>query len=142
KLPLVKIVAGDRLHVRDTPENLKEFERQLRATLLAGETEVHVSPEHPLTSDQHIAEVVVTPGSPLDQASLDSSRVLWAYQLVPLALHRSGEPVRDSERQLTTRVLEVGDIVLVQGTTDALERLKRSGQVLVLDGRITVPRTE
>src|SRR5690606_25019431 len=38
-------------------------------------------------------------------------------------------------------ILSVGDIVLVQGTTDALERLKRSGQVLVLDDRISVTRT-
>src|SRR5690606_11060062 len=35
-----------------------------------------------------------------------------------------------------------GDILLVQGSKEALERLKRSGQMLVLDGRITVPRTE
>src|SRR5690606_8960753 len=43
---------------------------------------------------------------------------------------------------LTHELLNVGDIVLVQGSTEALERLKRTGQVLVLDGRITVPRTE
>jgi len=141
KLPSVVITAGDRLHVRDTAENLKEFERLLGATLLAGDADESVSPEHPLTSEQHLAEVVVTPGSALDGASLDSSRVLSAYELVPLALHRSAAPGESVEPAMR-ETLHVGDIVLVQGTTAALERLKRSGQVLVLDGRITVPRTE
>ncbi|MBN1239749.1 MAG: SLC13 family permease [Gammaproteobacteria bacterium] len=142
KLPSVVINAGDRLHVRDTAENLKEYERLLGATLLVGETEERVGPEHPLTSDQHLAEVVVTQGSVLDQASLDSSRMLWAYELAPLALHRPGSKPGDAGERLAREILSVGDIVLVQGTTEALERLKRSGQVLVLDGRITVPRTE
>ena len=142
KLPSVVLNPGDKLHVRDTAENLKEFERLLGATLLAGEAEEYVSPEHPLTSDQHLAEVVVTPGSALDGASLDSSRVLTAYELLPLALHRSGAGRGDMNETMTGQILDVGDIVLVQGTTQALERLKRSGQVLVLDGRISVPRTE
>src|SRR5690606_5753327 len=142
KLPSVVIAAGDRLHVRDTAENLKEFERVLGATLLAGETDEDVTADHPLTSDQHLAEVVVTPGSALDGVSLDSSRVLHAYELVPLALHRSGAEPGEPVEPVTRETLRVGDIVLVQGSTEALERLKRSGQVLVLDGRITVPRTE
>ena len=142
KLPLVVLAAGDRLHVRDTAEKLKEFERVLGATLLAGETDESVTPEHPLTSDQHLAEVVVTPGSALDGVSLDSSRVLSGYELVPLALHRTGAADGKVDETITREVLEVGDIVLVQGSTEALKRLKRSGQVVVLDGRITVPRTE
>ena len=142
KLPYVTIAAGDRLHVRDTRENLKDFERVLGATLLVGDTEQRVSSDHPLESDQHIAEVVVTPGSALAQTSLESSRVLSSYDLWPLALHRPGQRADRADQQMAVEILNVGDIVLVQGTTVALERLKRSGQVLVLDGRITVPRTE
>src|SRR5690606_38714464 len=124
KLPSVVIAAGDRLHVRDTAENLKEFERALGATLLAGETDENVTAEHPLTSDQHLAEVVVTPGSSLDGVSLDSSRVLSAHELVPLALHRSGAAPGETVETVTRETLHVGDIVLVQGSTEALERLK------------------
>ncbi|MFO7287685.1 MAG: SLC13 family permease [Gammaproteobacteria bacterium] len=142
RLPYVVLAAGDRLHVRDTPERLKEFERALGATLLAGETDERVTAEHPLTSDQHLAEVVVTPGSALDGVSLDASHVLSSYELVPLALHRTDAPDGKADETMLREVLEVGDIVLVQGSTEALERLKRSGQVVVLDGRITVPRTE
>src|SRR5690606_31643305 len=142
KLPSVVLAAGDRLHVRDTAENLKEFERLLGATLLAGEKDESVTPEHPLTSEQRLAEVAVTPGSALDGVSLDSSRVLSAYELVPLALHRTNAAPGETLETVTRETLHVGDILLVQGSTEALERLKRSGQVLVLDGRITVPRTE
>src|SRR5690606_8796652 len=83
-----------------------------------------------------------TEGSALDGASVDSSGVLTAYELLPLALHRAGAGRGDMNETMTGQILDVGDIVLVQGTTQALERLKRSGQVLVLDGRISVPRTE
>lgn len=142
KLPSVIITAGDRLHVRDTAERLKEFERVLGATLLAGETDESVTAERPLTSDQHLAEVVVTPGSTLEGVSLDSSRVLSGYDIMPLALHRTAGAADDREERITGEILEVGDILLVQGSTVAIDRLKRSGQALVLDGRITVPRTE
>src|SRR5690606_188531 len=67
---------------------------------------------------------------------------LSSYELVPLALHRTGAPDGMADETITREVLDVGDIVLVQGSTDALDRLKRSGQVVVLDGRISVPRTE
>lgn len=140
KLPLVSLRAGDRLHVRDTPANLKEFERLLGATLLAGETGNRVTPEQPLESSQHLAEVVVTPQSMLDGAALDSTPLLSAYELVPLALNRPGRPHAETLDEDVARIpLEAGDILLVQGEDAALERLKRSGQVLVLDGRFPVP---
>ncbi|MGH8743494.1 MAG: SLC13 family permease, partial [Burkholderiales bacterium] len=62
--PKLTLSKGDRLFVADTPENLKEFEKLLGATLYnVSDIEHPVSKEHPLTAEgQQLAEVVVTEG--------------------------------------------------------------------------------
>lgn len=141
KMPLVVLKAGDRLHVSDTPENLKVYERLLGATLLAADSKDPVSTEHPLESDEHVAEVVVTSGSVLERNTLDNTRLLPTYGLTPLAVHRPGVPQGKTMEALGEVTLEAGDVILVQGAPRALERLHRSGSLLVLDGRIHLPRT-
>jgi di/tricarboxylate transporter len=140
RLPSVAIKAGDYLHVNDTLENLKEYERLFGATLLTVDTEEQVNVEHPLASEQHIAEVVVTEGSALEQRTLESSRLLSSFGLTLLALHRQGRGSGDSGRSVTDTMLRAGDVILVQGLSKGLDRLKRSGQALVLDGNIDLPR--
>jgi di/tricarboxylate transporter len=141
KLPLVVLRPGDSLHVSDTPENLKEYERLLGATLLAGDSQHTVSADHPLESDEHVAEVVVTSGSVLERNTLDGTRLLSTYGLVPIALHRPGVPQGKAAEALGSVTLEAGDVILIQGAPRAIERLHRSGNLLVLDGRIHLPRT-
>ena len=76
KLPSVKILPGDRLFVKDTPENLKHYEGLLGATLFsATDTEHPVDEERPLTAEgQQLAEVVITRGSPLHLRTLTAAR--------------------------------------------------------------------
>jgi di/tricarboxylate transporter len=141
RLPLVVLRAGDKLHVSDSPENLKEFERLLGATLLAADSKHSISADYPLESDEHVAEVVVTSGSVLERNTLDGTRLLSSYGLTPLALHRPGIPQGATSDTLGGITLEAGDVILVQGAPRGLERLHRSGNLLVLDGRIHLPRT-
>ena len=141
RMPLVVLKAGDKLHVSDKPEHLKEYERLLGATLLAADSKQSVSVDHPLESDEHVAEVVVTSGSVLERNTLDGTRLLSTYGLIPLALHRPGIPQGKTSDALGSVTLEAGDVILVQGSPRALERLHRSGNLLVLDGRIHLPRT-
>jgi di/tricarboxylate transporter len=140
RLPSVALRDGDLLHVRDTPENLKEFERLLGATLLTGDTTYPVSPDHPLASDQHLAEAVVTEGSPLEQRTIDANHLLSTYGVIPLALHRPGKEERELPDAIETTVLRAGDIVLLQGPNEGIQRLKRRGPFLLLDGKIDLPR--
>jgi di/tricarboxylate transporter len=139
RMPSVMLRADDRLLVNDTPERLKEYERLLGATLLADDTGQHVDPSHPLKSDQHLAEIVVTHDSALCQGSLEPARLLSAFDIAALALHRPSK--RGGRMDLAEILLQPGDILLVQGTPDSLERLKRTGKALVLDGRVDLPRT-
>jgi len=143
KLPSVRLQAGDQLTVRDTPEHLKEFEQQIGATLHDefGATGIHKLTDA-LADQEHLAEIVVTRGAMLHRSTLTATRFAQRTGLMPLALHRA----RSSEsEEITSHIglvpLRAGDIVLVQGTQKKLEELKRSGNALVLDGTIDLPRT-
>ena len=76
KLPSVTIQSGDRLQVRDTPENLKEFEAQLGATLhnVSDESGEITADFTPTAEGQQLAEVVVTRGSLLHHRNLRRRR--------------------------------------------------------------------
>jgi di/tricarboxylate transporter len=143
KLPSVRLQAGDQLAVRDTPERLKEFEKQIGATLHDefGATGIHKLP--PDAELEHLAEIVVTRGAMLHRSTLAATRFAQRSGLLPLALHRA----RSAESEnITSHIglvpLRAGDIVLVQGTQRRLDELKRTGNALVLDGTTDLPRTQ
>jgi di/tricarboxylate transporter len=140
KLPSALIRAGDLLHVSDSPESLKEYERLLGATLLPNAPGQEDVAGRSLQSSDNLAEIVVTRGSELDNNTLDATRQLSIYDLIPLALHRPGRPSHQSTEDLGSVRLGAGDVILVQGSTKALDRLHRSGKLLVLDGRLHLPR--
>lgn len=139
-LPDVVLQAGDRLRVRDTPNQLKSFEDALKATLYSGDRVVDV--EHPLAGDnQLLAEIAVVEGSDLDRTNLRFARFLDRYQLAVLALHRGGKEVWRAKEEIQDVILEQGDILLVQGPRDQLIRLKQSTNFLVLDATVDLPKT-
>jgi di/tricarboxylate transporter len=142
KLPSVTIGAGDRLAVRDTPERLKTFEKQLGAKL-HGESGFPGSVGGNAANEpQFLAEIVVTRGSLLHRGTLSSTRFAQRTGLVPLALHRAREPGSEElSGKIESTQLRAGDVVLVQGTQRQLEQLKRSGTALVLDGSMDLPTT-
>ena len=137
RLPSVGIREGDRLVVRDTPEKLKQYEAQLRATLHE-EATAHEVGEEP----QHLAQLVVTRDSKLYRASLLGIRFAQRTGLLPLALHRARDPeLEEFVSDIGSVSLRSGDVLLVQGTAGQLSQLKRSGTALVLDGTTDLPRT-
>ena len=143
KLPSVVLQPGDRLFVKDSPENLKEYERVLGATLYNVSDSEHPVDEHtPLKAEgQQLAEVVVTRGSPLHLRSLAGARFSSSYGLLPLAIHRARAPSHQVTGDLNAIRLRAGDVLLVQGTRDAIDTLKASGSMLVLDGTTDLPHT-
>ena len=143
KLPSVILQPGDRLFVKDSPENLKHYEQLLGATLFS-ESDL----EHPVDEDtplqalgQQLAEVVITRGSPLHLRSLAAARFTASYGLLPLALHRARAPSSQVTGDLNMIRLRAGDVLLVQGTREAIAQLKDSGSMLVLDGTTDLPQT-
>jgi di/tricarboxylate transporter len=143
KLPSVVLQPGDRLFVKDTPENLKFYEQVLGATLFNVSDDEHpVNEETPLTAEgQQLAEIVITRGSPLHLRNLAAARFTANYGLMPLALHRARLPSAQVTGDLNQIRLRAGDVLLVQGTRDAISSLRDSGSILVLDGTTDLPHT-
>jgi di/tricarboxylate transporter len=143
KLPSLKLQPGDRLFVKDSPENLKYYEQLIGATLYNSSDNEHPIDENtPLTAEgQQLAEVVVTRGSPLHLRSLAAARFSASYGLMPLAIHRARAPSSQVTGDLNSIRLRAGDVLLVQGTKDGIDTLKSSGTMLVLDGTMDLPHT-
>ena len=144
KLPSVVLQPGDRLFVKDSPENLKHYETLLGATLYNISDDEHpIDEDTPLLAEgQQLAEVVVTRGSPLHLRSLAAARFSASYSLMPLAIHRARAPSSQVTGDLTSIRLRAGDVLLVQGSRDAIANLKDSGTMLVLDGTTDLPHTQ
>ena len=143
KLPSVIIQPGDRLFVKDSPENLKHYESLLGTTLFnLSDNENPVDDDTPLKAEgQQLAEVVITRGSPLHLRSLAAARFTNSYGLLPLALHRARAPSSQVTGDLNLIRLRAGDVLLVQGTREAIAQLKDGGTMLVLDGTTDLPHT-
>ena len=144
KLPSVTLLPGDRLFVKDTPDNLKHYESLLGTTLYnLSDSEHPIDEDTPLDAGgQQLAEVVVTRGSPLHQRTLTTARFSSSTGLMPLALHRARAPSSQITSELNSIRLRAGDVLLVQGARDAITRLKDSGTMLVLDGTTDLPHTQ
>ena len=140
-IPDIKTRENDVIVVRDTPDNLKNFESLLGARLFAGDKPVDA--DHPLQDNkQQIAEVVVVAGSTLDGMTLKSARFTDRYQLLVLALHRANRWKNQPGTHHTEDVkLKSGDVILVQGSKVSIKRLKASRNMLVLDARTDLPRS-
>ena len=143
KLPSLVLQPGDRMFVKDSPENLKAYESELGATLYnISDSEHPVGEDTPLQAEgQQLAEVVVTRGSPLHQRTLAAARFSSSSGLLPLAIHRARAPSSQITSDLSQIRLRAGDVLLVQGTRAAIDRLKASGNTLVLDGTMDLPHT-
>ena len=144
KLPSVVLLPGDRLFVKDSPDNLKHWENILGATLYnISDIEHPVDEDTPLEAQgQQLAEVVVTRGSQLHRRSLAAVRFSSSFGLLPLAIHTARAPSLHAAGDLNSVRLRAGDVLLVQGTRDAIDTLKSSGNMLVLDGTTDLPHTQ
>ncbi|KTG08083.1 potassium transporter TrkA [Haloprofundus marisrubri] len=79
-------------------------------------------------SGQNLVEVVVAPQSALVGESLSSIGFRQRYDATVLALRRGGELIR---RRMDNVPLQVGDTLLVQATTDSIERLDQNRDFIV-----------
>ncbi|MEL6869794.1 MAG: SLC13 family permease [Pseudomonadota bacterium] len=143
KLPSVTFQVGDRIYVKDTAEQLKEYERELGTQLFKADGKAaDAADATPFTAaGQQLAEVVVTRGSLLHRRTLDAVRFPATFGMLPLALHRARFPSSRVTQDIGSIRLRAGDVLLVQGTAKAIEALKENGAMLVLDGTTDLPHT-
>ena len=130
KIPSIMFEAGDRIYVNDTLENLQEYQQLLGLSLI--EEEVAEEAETEIGSEVQLAEVVITSGSFLDHTSLNAQSFSSRFNLLPIAVH-SGSTGIELKGEIAAKTLTPGDVVLVQGSLEAIENLKTNSNMLVIE---------
>lgn len=157
RLPTMRLRAGDRLLLQDTVENLKEFETLLKARLhglrpeqeeevkAVVESEVDSADEKPAATPAAsavVAQLVVTPHSPLAGRTVRQQRLVEHYRLAAVGLRPARTASAWLREDLFDRRLAPGDVLLVQGATTAVQEAQRDGLGLLLDSRWVLPRQD
>jgi len=130
KIPSIMFEAGDRIYVNDTLENLQEYQQLLGLSLF--EEEVAEEAETEIGSEVQLAEVVITSGSFLDHTSLNAQHFSSRFNLLPIAVH-SGSTGIELKGEIAAKTLTPGDVILVQGSLEAIENLKTNSNMLVIE---------
>jgi di/tricarboxylate transporter len=133
RLPSAELKAGDRLLVQDSPEDLREHAAVLGAGLHARDQLAEPAP-----AGQTLAQVLVASDANLDGLAPGVSRFGDAYGLAAIGLHRPGS---ESALDLSTEQLRVGDVVLMRGSKEAIEKLRAAPGLMILDGMQELPHT-
>ena len=144
RLPSLKIEAGDRLLVRDTRTNLKLISDDLKLPLHdLGDDDL---PDYHQLEEEvvshHMAELVVSPSSSLAGSTVGHERFAERMGLIVLGLRKLSAPVSTKSEEIRDAVVHAGDVLLVQGPQSALESVKSTGDFLVLDGAMSLPRNK
>jgi di/tricarboxylate transporter len=148
QLPTLKLRAGDRLHLQDTAENLKEVEGSLRATLHEEEHDVPATDAEKSGEDRHapptavLAQMIVTPQSALVGRSARQERVGERYGLLVVGLRPKEAREGWQRKNPAERQVSAGDILLIQGSESGMKLAQSDGIGLLLDAQFTLPRQE
>ena len=143
-LTVIGIIRGDKGRIAPRAEERIEAEDLLLVQgrmddILRVKTEagIEIRPDFELrkrdleAGDVELFEVLVLRGSDLNGRSLRSLRFRERYDLTVLAINRHGMALLT---KLSNVTLKFGDVLLVQGRKENVERLKTDGHVVLLEG--------
>ena len=82
------------------------------------------------TEDLRLVQALVAPGSPLIGQTLKESDFRNRYKALVLAMQRRGETIND---KLSSIILSMGDVLLVQAHEEEITTLRRSNDFIVLN---------
>lgn len=123
----VVVQEGDRLVLALRPSGFVEA-RNLDGLALAVTNQVGV--ETISAHEGAIVEGVIGPNSTIVGQSVRDLNFRQRFRLILMAIHRRGINLSDS---LETTPLEAGDLLLMMGTDEAIEALRRSDDIFLLD---------
>ena len=133
RLPTLVLNAGDRLHVRGTPEKIHELQEAF-----AGTAGAEVMTRVP---DDRLVEVVVTRESPLHGKTLEQAQRETLRGLYPIGWYRPGQRRFTPVTRGMDFILRNGDVLLMQGPRQQILDLMDTPQLMILARTIHVPRT-
>lgn len=126
-LMTTELQAGDRLLLSLSPTALAKAQKTAGLDLrdILGEGLEQIS-----MSEGVIVEAVVGPDSTLDGKTIGSLNFRQRYRMVPLAVHRRGQNLRTNFDRVP---LSHGDTLLLLGTSEALDQLSDSEDLMLLN---------
>lgn len=123
----VKLTGGDRLLLACRPSGVAQA-RNLKGLGLTAEEGVGL--ETIAAHEGAIVEGVIGPRSSIVGQTVRSINFRQRYRMIVLAIHRRSYNVRD---QLHDLPLQFGDTLLMMGTDDAIQALRRGNDLMLLD---------
>ena len=121
---------GDALILRGAPRHIVEFTSGSGAALMTG-TDPGGTDLKTRAIDMTLAEVVVPPRSRWIDRKVKEIGFRARYGVSVIALQRHGHHIRQKVGELT---VEPADMLLVQGTVEALRNLRASEHLILIEG--------
>jgi di/tricarboxylate transporter len=132
------LLAGDHLLVRGKSPEIARIEEASGLRLATGQPTLNLEEMQPKVADNtepRLAELIVPPRSHVIGRTLQLLNFRSRFGVPVLAVQRHGEPLHESLRD--TR-LAAGDVLLVRGTPEELQRLHRDRDLALL-GAVDIP---
>lgn len=120
--------AGDVLLVKGPPGRIVELDSHTRDTQISGAGGEDVRAR---TVDATLAEVIIPPGSRWVGRTVSDIGFRARYNVSVMAVQRHGHHIRQKVGGLR---VEPSDVVLVQGSVDSLRQLRRSDNLILVEG--------
>lgn len=135
------LVIGDSLLLRDTPEGLQKMATTFSIDLFDKQGLGRFVENEDAGVDIHMAEVVIGNNSELSGRTLRSARFAEQHQIIVVGLNRGTEGLLHSLADIADTPLSAGDVLLVQGPADAIEKLRKAPDLMLLEVSVMIPRS-
>lgn len=132
---------GDVLLLRDTPEGLREISTAFAVDLFESTGAGRFIEADAARTDTTLAEVVVGSQSELNGRTLKDARFAEHHQVVVVGLSRGTGGLLRSVPDIANTPLSAGDVLLVQGAADRIERLRGTRDLMLLDASLVFARS-
>ncbi len=132
---------NDVVLLRDSPAGLRELSAVLRTDLFDHDGAGRFVEHDGAGDDISLAEAVIGSDSPLIGRTLNEAEFARRHGVVVVGLQRGTEELLRDGRSIEDVPLAAGDVLLVQGGNEKLERLKAEPHLLMLDSSLQLPRS-
>ena len=135
-----ELLTGDALLLRDTPEGLREFASTFNVDLFERAGTEHFMAKT-AEADTRLAELVVSNTSDLGGRTLRQAGFTEQHQIVVVGLSTGRGGLLHRASDIADTPLSAGDILLVQGGADRIERLRGRQDLMLLDANLVLPHS-
>ncbi|MEO8196123.1 MAG: SLC13 family permease [Thermoanaerobaculia bacterium] len=139
--PEVRLVSGDIVLLRDTPQGLHDLASTFQVKLFDKAGAGRFVETENIQEDSLLVEIVIGQDSPQAGRSLRQERFAATHHVVVVGLRQGTEGLLQDERNLAEIPLAAGDVLLVQGPEERISALRQTPGLLLLDGSTTLPRS-